>query len=982
MKSLLENIHILVIEDNPGDFFLIEEYLTDELKYPIIVHAKTFNEAAGKLKSRDSFRAVLLDLTLPDNRGEKLVTDVVSLAKNTPVIVLTGYENREFGLKALSMGISDYLLKDELNPFVLGKSISYSIERNRISSSLKKSEKEYRDFFNFSPQPIYVYELESLQFIDVNRAAIQHYGYSREEFLQLNLKDIRPKDDIPKLEQVLLDIENSGEPYYEGIYRHQKKNGTLIDVKVKSNIIEHSGKQARLALVTDITAQLKAEREILLSEQRFRSLVQEGSDLIAILDVNTIITYVSGNAKGITGLHSDELIGRNVLDFIHPDDFHRLASIFKGENLKDRFEVEPFRFRNANGNWRWFETIVTDLLKNPAIRGFVANSRDVTEKIEQKQKLRELSLVASKTTEMVVITDSSERITWVNKTFEEITGYSLEECKGIIPGKLLQGPGTDPDVRKKLKRAITEFKPVNAVILNYSKSGTPYWLDLNIDPIFDENGNCTHFISIERDVTEKIEKEIRLRESLERYDIVSKATSDTIWDMDLNNDTMLYNENIYNMFGYNREEVNSVTNWWKHLIHPNDRIFVNQKFREAIAYRIDRFQLEYRFKAADGTYKHIFDRAFVIKDENGEPTRIIGAMQDITQAVEEQEQLKLLESVVTNTNDSVVITEASPSLPEGRKILFVNYAFTFLTGYSSEEAVGSTLKILNGPKTDTVQSAKMDTALDEFLPANSEMVKYRKDGSTFWLHVSNVPVYDKNGECSHWVSIGRDISETKRHEAELRESLREKETLLSEIHHRVKNNLAVISSLMELQAINSNNKQLQESLLASVLRIKSMAEIHEQLYQSESFSQLLFSKSLESLVVNISNTLKTKTTVELNFDIEPLELNINQSVPCSLLVNEVMTNILKHGFINRETGTISISLSSRDNHVVLKITDNGVGLPENFDELGESSMGLKLIHLLSQQIDGKNRLYSDETGTTFILEFKKTAANGATDILP
>ncbi|TVR17531.1 MAG: PAS domain S-box protein [Balneolaceae bacterium] len=858
MKNLLKNLNILVIEDNPGDFVLIEEYLTDELEHPNIHHATTFAEAKQMLGNTSLYQAILLDLTLPDNYGENLVHDVVSIAKGVPIIVFTGYENRKFGLQVLSYGIADYLLKDEMSPYVLGKSISYSIERNRINSSLRNSEKAYRDFFNLSPLPIYVYDIETLKFVDVNKAAIEHYGYSREEFLSLTLRDIRPKEDLTDYEQIMLDFNNSNSNYFEGVFRHQKKNGTIIDVRLKTNVFDQNGKRARLALVNDITKQLQAERELVWSEQRFKSLVQDGSDLIAILDYKLNITYVSANSEIIIGIPDEVFIGKNVFEYIHPEDVIRLKNTFRDFRFKDRFEVEPFRFKNADGNWRWFETIITNLTKNPAIRGYIANSRDITEKID---------------------------------------------------------------------------------------------------------------------------RELQLKESLERYDIVSKATSDTIWDMDLQTDTMLYNENIYINFGYKRTEVHSVTNWWRHLIHPNDRYYVNQRFREAIANRKDRFKLEYRFKAANGSYKHIYDRAFLIKDSSGEPIRIIGAMQDITQLVEEQEQLKLLESVVTNTNDTVVITEAAAKVENGRKVLFVNQAFTNLTGYTSEEISGQSLQVFVGPETDPKVLKKVLKSLDNYTPVNEEIKLYKKDGSPFWAKVSYLPVYDKNEVCTHWIAIAHDITVMKEKENELLDSLREKETLLSEIHHRVKNNLAIVTSLMEFQAINSDNEIVHDSLINSSLRIQSMAEIHEQLYQSSSFSKLKFSESLKKLITKIVKTLRVKTDVALQFEMENVELTINQGVPCSLLVNEVITNILKHGFVGRKSGVIKVMLECKQNEVSLLIKDNGIGLPADFQKNNTSSMGLKLINLLTDQIGGKNNFYSDKSGTTFELNFQKTAAKGASSAL-
>ncbi len=193
MTVLGKNIRILVIEDNPGDFVLVEEYLLSEAEHPEIHHAETLAAASETIQNCDPFDAILLDLTLPDADGAALVKRIAELSQNTPVIVLTGYENKDFGLKTLSMGISDYLLKDELNPFLLSKSISYSIERNRINRSLRQSEKQYRDLFNLSPLPKWVFDTETLRFLDVNQMAIEHYGYSEEEFLTMTIKDIRPR---------------------------------------------------------------------------------------------------------------------------------------------------------------------------------------------------------------------------------------------------------------------------------------------------------------------------------------------------------------------------------------------------------------------------------------------------------------------------------------------------------------------------------------------------------------------------------------------------------------------------------------------------------------------------------------------------------------------------------------------------------------------------------------------------------------------
>jgi PAS domain S-box-containing protein len=262
--------NILIVEDNPGDFILIKEYLGEEFLKPVIEHVKTFTEAKTKLKSVARFDTILLDLSLPDASGELLVNEIVQLAGSTPIIVLTGYTDKEFGIKTLSLGIADYLLKDELTAAQLYKSIAYGAERRRINNELKESEEKYRNLFNLSPLPMWVYDPQTLIFLNVNEAAIEHYGYTKQEFLSMTLKDIRPSDESVKPEEVITDL-NYTESLKKEIYRHQKKNGDIIDVEVQCNEIFFREKKAKLVLSNDITVSVY-QKNILAFEKEVYEL--------------------------------------------------------------------------------------------------------------------------------------------------------------------------------------------------------------------------------------------------------------------------------------------------------------------------------------------------------------------------------------------------------------------------------------------------------------------------------------------------------------------------------------------------------------------------------------------------------------------------------------------------------------------------------------------------------------------------------------
>lgn len=273
MRKDKNTYRILVAEDNPGDFFLVEEYLDETILAPEITHVESYFEIEQQLKhGKNNFDIILLDLTLNDKKGEELINDVLKISKSIPTIILTGYTDVNFATKSLAMGASDYLIKDDLNATTLHKSIVYTIERNKTLAKIKESEQRYADLFHLSPQPMWVYSLDTLRFLDVNDSAIKHYGYTEEEFLSMTIKDIRPKEEVPKLEQVLKKSYNKERFFFQGVYKHQKKNNEIIDVDIRSNIIDYNGQKAELILVNDITERVFYTNAIVEQNKKLREI--------------------------------------------------------------------------------------------------------------------------------------------------------------------------------------------------------------------------------------------------------------------------------------------------------------------------------------------------------------------------------------------------------------------------------------------------------------------------------------------------------------------------------------------------------------------------------------------------------------------------------------------------------------------------------------------------------------------------------------
>lgn len=369
------------------------------------------------------------------------------------------------------------------------------------------------NLFNLNPIPSWIYDYRTLQILDVNRAAIAHYGYTREEFLKLKLKDLTPPEELPKLIRAHATIKNQKGNIHFGTFTHQKKDGTLIQMEVNGHKLDFNNFECVLVVCQDITKRLEQEEQILQSEQRFRALVQEGGDMISIIDSNGKYSYTSPTTTAILGISPEEFQNNTVFDFIHPDDVEKTYSYMQRIATEKKVIVAPFRFKDGKNEWRWIETVLTNMLDNPAVKGIVANSRDITKQKREEHQLKLLSSVITSTKDAVIITEvapfdkSGPKIIYVNEAFTKMTGYTADEIIGKTP-KILEGPNSDRAELSRLRKAIRNWESCEITIINYKKNGEEFWVNFNISAVADEGGHYTHWIAIERDVTEQKEKEL------------------------------------------------------------------------------------------------------------------------------------------------------------------------------------------------------------------------------------------------------------------------------------------------------------------------------------------------------------------------------------------------------------------------------------------------------------------------------------------
>ena len=315
--------NVLVIEDNAGDFIIVEEFLTEQILTPVIVNAFSFKEAAGLLPSAASFfDVILLDLTLPDKNGQELITEMLKIAGSCPIIILTGYANIDFSIDSISQGIMDYLLKDDLNPTTLYKSILYAIERKKIYYEIKKSEKQYSDLFRLSPQPMYVYDLETLRFVQVNQAAIEHYGYSEAEFLNMSILEIRPADEGKKIQEIIYKHTHDSDGSYNGKVIHTKKSGEIIEVEVFSSPIVINQKKLTSVIAIDVTQKTLYEHKI--TRAIIKTQEDERYDIGSELHDN--VCQILATSQITLGMIKESLTPEGMPWFNQCQDYIRLAS--------------------------------------------------------------------------------------------------------------------------------------------------------------------------------------------------------------------------------------------------------------------------------------------------------------------------------------------------------------------------------------------------------------------------------------------------------------------------------------------------------------------------------------------------------------------------------------------------------------------------------------------------------------------------------
>ena len=343
------------------------------------------------------------------------------------------------------------------------------------------------------------------------------------------------------------------------------------------------------------------------------------------------------------------------------DDFFKLIAVSIDKSEK-RWNI------NASSNGRDYSFICITMQDEGYINIY---GRDITEQKKDQQQLENLSLIIQQSINAIIVTDNKGNIEWVNKAFETVTGYSLEEVIGKKPGSLLQGEATDKATIAYMREKIKNAEPFICEIYNYKKSGVGYWLRISGQPIFDKSGNVVRFFAIEEDITKEKEAELKLEEFDKRLKIALQKIGDNVWEHDFNVEETTFSQQEFDLLGYSTSEFNNNVELWYNSIYSEDKKLVQNNDRLYRSGQIDHHSLEYRMIHKNGSLKWVLDRGVVIeKTKDNKPLKIIGTHTDITEqkAIEKELQAvaSRLTSLISNLYAGVLLEN------QDRKIALVN----------------------------------------------------------------------------------------------------------------------------------------------------------------------------------------------------------------------------------------------------------------------------------------------------------------------
>lgn len=826
--------------------------------------------------------------------------------------------------------------------------------------ALRASEKRYRNIFEHAPLGIFRSTLEG-QLLTVNPALAYMFKYDSPEQLvdivnRCGLADTLYLDSSHRQAVLSTILMSDAWQVYEGRFRC--RDDSFIDCCVRLRKAPDAPTQIE-GFIEDVSERKRAEA--MLRFNRFA--VDKMKDQAFWMSPEGRLIYVNDAACRTLGYSDEELLGMSIFD-IDPhctrEEYTRIwqklktrgSLILERSHRRKDGRVYPVEIR---ANFMHFE----DRDYNCA---FVT---DISERKQADEALRFTQYVVDNTSDQAFWLTEDAKVFYVNDaacralgyTRDELVGMSIYDFDPVYPAtEFKQGWET---LRAERSRMIES--------LHRSKDGRVYPVEVRVNKVeFDgKEYHCT-FVT---DITKRKTAEETRRQSEQRYRQLMEVLPIAAYTTDAEGRITFFNRNAVELWG-RKPELNADRWCGSHrLFYPDGKPMAFDDCPMAMTLKYGKkFQgQEMLIEHSQSGYTHVVAYPEPLYDSDGMLVGALNLLVDITPRKHVERQLVQSNLVVENSPVVLFRWKAEPGWP----VVLVSKNITQF-GYDPEELLSGSLAF--GSLIHPGDRERVAREVDVFAARGVDRFEqeYRflgRGGKVCWVSDQTIAERNGEGQITHYQGIVIDITERKHAEERIKASLLEKEVLLKEIHHRVKNNLQVVSSLLYLQSQKLQDPEAQALFVESQNRICSMALAHEQLYRSQNLADISLADYVQNLVSHVQQAfMEPERKHECRVTIDDVTLDIEKVVPCGLLITELLSNVFKHAFPGARCGTIEVTLSRQDGRLLLSVADDGIGLPEGLDYRNAQTLGLQLVSALVEQLDGSLSVNKD-AGTRFTIVF-------------
>jgi PAS domain S-box-containing protein len=676
-----------------------------------------------------------------------------------------------------------------------------------------------------------------------------------------------------------------------------------------------------------------------------------------IIDVNPAFEEILGiNEKEVLGKNSSDVYGTAEPPYL--DVYSKVSQTGIPTHFETYFEVMD----------KYFSINVF----SPSKGMFLTIFEDITERRRNEETLienqRTLETLISNLPGVAYKCQNDPQWTmeFVSEGCFQLTGYQAEDL--IMNKKLSYNDLIHPDDRQMvwdtIQTSLKENKSFKIIyrIITSELENRYVWEQGR--GIFSSDGNLMALEGFITDITDRITNEEEIKKSEAYYKTIFENTGTATIIIEDNTIISLANSEFEKLSGYSKEELEGKKSWIDLLVEDEiERIMDYHNSRRSNKSTPKNYEIKLVNK--DAAIRDVYVTVALLPYTQ---KRLISFL-DITDKKESRKALKESQKKYRDLAELLPQTIFESNL--NGDITFTNRIGLKIFGYTQEDLDrGLNILQLLDPKDHLKALEDSQRSLLMEVLSVEEYTALKKDGTHFpILEYSNAIKQNNKVVGSRGVIV--DLTDIKNVENNLKASLQEKEILLREIHHRVKNNMQIISSLLNLQTEYVDDEKAVNVLQESQNRVRSMAIIHEKLYQSKDLTHINFVDYIQSLVLNLFYSYDIDNTqIKPILKIENISLNIETAVPCGLIISELISNSLKYAFPNKMNGEIIVSLKSEKNTYQLCVCDNGIGLPEDINFNNIKTLGLLLVNSLTEQIDGKVTIYRDN-GTQYKITFKE-----------